>query len=164
MLKVFDYEKMPVVEIVNEILVDSSKRGASDIHFDPYAEFLKIRIRIDGQLIDYTEVPNTIKKNLITRIKIISGMNITESRLPQDGAIKTELGGMDLDMPYCCSDADIGIKFSQEGYDNWVVADSIAFHKGSSSTINGKMQSFNHLRGDSTIMFWVKNKTKLYHF
>ena len=98
MLKVFDYEKMPVVEIVNEILVDSSKRGASDIHFDPYPEFLKIRIRIDGQLIDYSEVPNTIKKNLITRIKIISGMNITESRLPQDGAIKATLQNMNLDL------------------------------------------------------------------
>ena len=98
MLKVFDYEKMPVVEVVNEILVDASKRGASDIHFDPYDEFLKIRIRIDGQLIDYSEVPNTIKKNLITRIKIISGMNITESRLPQDGAIKATLQNINLDL------------------------------------------------------------------
>lgn len=98
MLRVFDYDKMPVVEVVNEMLVDASKRGASDIHYDPYEEFLKVRIRIDGQLIDYTEVPNTIKKNLITRIKIISGMNITESRLPQDGAIKTTLQGMNLDL------------------------------------------------------------------
>ena len=98
MLKVFDYEKMPVVEVVNEILVDASKRGASDIHFDPYEDFLKIRIRIDGQLIDYSEVPNTIKKNLITRIKIISGMNITESRLPQDGAIKATLQNINLDL------------------------------------------------------------------
>ena len=98
MLKVFDYEKMPVVEVVNEILVDASKRGASDIHFDPYEEYLKIRIRIDGQLIDYTEVPNVIKKNLITRIKIISGMNITESRLPQDGAIKATLQDVNLDL------------------------------------------------------------------
>lgn len=98
MLRVFDYDKMPVVEVVNEMLVDASKRGASDIHFDPHEEFLKVRIRIDGQLIDYTEVPNTIKKNLITRIKIISGMNITESRLPQDGAIKTTLQGIDLDL------------------------------------------------------------------
>lgn len=98
MLRVFDYDKMPVVEVVNEMLVDASKRGASDIHFDPYEEFLKVRIRIDGQLIDYTEVPNTIKKNLITRIKIISGMNITESRLPQDGAIKTTLQDVDLDL------------------------------------------------------------------
>lgn len=98
MLKKFDFEKMPVVEIVNEILIDSSKRGASDIHFDPYEEYMKIRIRIDGDLIDYAEIPNTVKKNLITRIKIISGMNITETRLPQDGAIKATLQGIDLDL------------------------------------------------------------------
>lgn len=98
MLKVYDYEKMPVVEIVNDILVDASKRGASDIHFDPQEKFMKVRIRIDGTLIDYTEVPNTIKKNLVTRIKIISTMNITESRLPQDGAIKQTLQGINLDL------------------------------------------------------------------
>ena len=102
MLKKFDFDKMPVVEVVNEILVDSSKRGASDIHFDPYEEFMKIRIRIDGALIDYAEVPNSIKKNLITRIKIISGMNITESRLPQDGAIKATLQGINLDLRTSC--------------------------------------------------------------
>lgn len=98
MLKTFDFEKTPVVELVNEILVDSTKRGASDIHFDPQENFLKARIRIDGELIDYTEIPNTIAKNLVTRVKIISGMNITESRLPQDGAIKASLEGIDLDL------------------------------------------------------------------
>lgn len=98
MLRKFDYDKMPIVEIVNEILIDSSKRGASDIHFDPLEEYMKIRIRIDGALVDYAEVPNAVKKNLITRIKIISGMNITESRLPQDGAIKATLQGMNLDL------------------------------------------------------------------
>ena len=102
MIKTFDYDKEPVVEIVNEILVDSSKRGASDIHFDPHEDFLLIRIRIDGALINYTQVPNDIKKNLITRIKIISGMNITESRLPQDGAIKTTLKDIELDLRVSC--------------------------------------------------------------
>lgn len=102
MLKKFDYEKMPVVEVVNEILVDASKRGASDIHFDPHEDKMIIRIRIDGSLIDYSEVPNSIKKNLITRIKIISGMNITESRLPQDGAIKANLKGITLDLRSSC--------------------------------------------------------------
>ena len=87
MLKVFDFEKTPVVDIVNEILVDAAKRGASDIHFDPHDDCLKSRIRIDGELIDYTDIPHSIAKNLITRIKIIYGMNITESILPQDGAI-----------------------------------------------------------------------------
>ena len=98
MLKTFDYEKMPIVEIVNEMLVDSAKRGASDIHFDPQENVMKVRIRIDGALTDYTEVPNSVKKNLTTRIKIISGMNITESRLPQDGAIKANIQDMDLDL------------------------------------------------------------------
>ena len=98
MIKDFDYEKTPIVEIVNEILADTAKRGASDIHFDPQVDNLKIRIRIDGSLIDYAEVPNSIKKNLTTRIKIISGMNITESRLPQDGAIKTKIQDLDLDL------------------------------------------------------------------
>ena len=98
MLRQIDFEKTPVVEAVNDILVDASKRGASDIHFDPLTEFMKVRIRVDGQLHDYAEVPNDIKKNLITRIKIISGMNITESRLPQDGAIKANIKDVDLDL------------------------------------------------------------------
>ena len=110
MLKIFDFEKMPVVEIVNELLVDASKRGASDIHLDPHEDFMKIRIRIDGNLIDYAEVPNAIRKNLITRVKIISGMNITESRLPQDGAIKDTLKDVNLDLRVSCLPTNLGEK------------------------------------------------------
>ncbi len=98
MLKTFDFNKLPIVEIVNEIIIDATKNRASDIHFDPLNNDLKIRIRIDGTLVDYCLVPNEFKKNLITRIKIIAGMNITENRLPQDGAIKTSLNGIPLDM------------------------------------------------------------------
>ena len=98
MLKVFDFEKTPIVDIVNEILVDASSRGASDIHFDPKDNILQIRIRIDGELVDYATVPEEYIKNLITRIKIISGMNITESRLPQDGAIKGIVKDIELDL------------------------------------------------------------------
>lgn len=98
MLRNFDFEKTPVVELVNDILVDATRRGASDIHFDPQEGYLKSRIRIDGELIDYAKIPINIAKNLITRIKIISGMNITESRLPQDGAIKARLEDIDLDL------------------------------------------------------------------
>ena len=110
MLVKFNYEKTPVVEIVNGILVDASKRGASDIHFDPQVDFMKVRIRIDGELIDYAEVPNTIKKNLITRLKIISSMNITESRLPQDGAIKATLEDVNLDLRVSCIPTSNGEK------------------------------------------------------
>lgn len=98
MLKQFDFEKTPVVEVVNDILVEASKMGASDVHFDPLEEYMKARVRIDGQLRDYAQIPNSIKKNLITRIKIISGMNITESRLPQDGAIKATIKDVNLDL------------------------------------------------------------------
>ena len=98
MQSTIDFVNTPVVDVVNQILLDSARLGASDIHFDHSDSCLKIRIRIDGILNDYADVPNSVKNNVITRIKIISGMNITETRLPQDGAIKTNLGGMDLDM------------------------------------------------------------------
>ena len=98
MMKTFDFAKVPIVDIINEILVDASKRGASDIHFDPYEDHLLIRIRIDGVLMDYASVPDAYRDYLITRIKTIAKMNITESRLPQDGAIKETLDGIDLDL------------------------------------------------------------------
>lgn len=98
MQSTIDFVNTPVVDVVNQIILDAAKMGTSDIHFDHTDSCLKIRIRIDGILNDYADVPNNVKNNVITRIKIISGMNITETRLPQDGAIKTTLGGMDLDM------------------------------------------------------------------
>ena len=98
MIRAFDFQKMPIVDILNDILVDSTKRGASDIHFDPQNSKLLIRIRIDGILYDYAEVPLEVKDYLITRIKTVARMNITESRLPQDGAIKATLQGIDLDL------------------------------------------------------------------
>ena len=98
MEKTFDFNKMPIADIVNDIIIDAVNKGASDIHFDPHDEVLKIRIRVDGILQNYADVPNLFKNNLITRIKIISGMNITETRLPQDGAIKQVLNNLNLDM------------------------------------------------------------------
>ena len=98
MFRDFDYENKPVVDIVNEMIIDAINKKASDIHFDPTENELNVRIRIDGELLEYAKVPNFVKKNLLTRIKIISGMNITETRLPQDGAIKnlTDASGLDL--------------------------------------------------------------------
>ena len=59
---------------------------------------MKVRFRIDGKLDTFTIVPNTAKQNLVARLKILSGMNITETRLPQDGAIRTVIEGVSLDM------------------------------------------------------------------
>ena len=98
MFRDFDYENKPVVDIVNEMIIDAINKKASDIHFDPTEEALNVRIRVDGELLEYATVPNYVKKNLLTRIKIISGMNITESRLPQDGAIKNLADAVNLDL------------------------------------------------------------------
>lgn len=93
-----NFETTPIVDIVNEILLTATKKGASDIHFDPAIDCLKVRLRIDGVLNTYMRVPNNVKQNLTARVKILAGMNITETRLPQDGAIKTTLDGLNLDM------------------------------------------------------------------
>lgn len=110
MIKKFDFAKLPIVEIVNELILDCIKRGVSDIHLDPTSGPLKIRIRIDGSLIDYAEAPVEYLRNLVTRIKILSGMNITESRLTQDGAIKTEINNMAVDLRVSSLPTNLGEK------------------------------------------------------
>lgn len=98
MLKQIDFTKLPITEILNEIIYLAASNGASDIHFDPTETSIRVRFRIDGMLIDYTMILENIRKNLIARLKIISGMDITESRLPQDGAIKMTIKDLNLDM------------------------------------------------------------------
>ena len=106
----FDYNNVPITDIVNSIILDAINKGASDIHFDPFPEGIKIRIRIDGVLHDYSIVPLYVKSNMITRIKIISSMNITESRMPQDGAIRTELANKTIDLRVACLPTSMGEK------------------------------------------------------
>ncbi len=97
-IKSFDYENTAITDTVNLIIVDSIDRNASDIHFNPTETGIDIRIRIDGELRLYSKVPDYVKKNMITRIKILAGMNITESRIPQDGAIKQKIQDKDVDL------------------------------------------------------------------
>ena len=106
----FDYNNVPISDIVNSIILDGINKGASDIHFDPTADGIRIRIRIDGQLNDYAMVPSYVKNNLVTRIKIISSMNITESRMPQDGAIRTEIADKTIDLRVACLPTSMGEK------------------------------------------------------
>ncbi len=87
-MKEFDYEKQPTVTIVKEILQDALSRKVTDIHLDPIDDGMIIKFRIDGELEDYTKVPENNKTNIITRFKIISGMNITNTFMPQTGFIK----------------------------------------------------------------------------
>lgn len=94
----FDFNKTPVTQIADYIIIAASKHNTSDIHFDPRDEGMMVRFRIDGDCQDYTFVPKAYEKNLTTRLKLLANMNITESRLPQDGAIKGIFGDTYLDM------------------------------------------------------------------
>lgn len=106
----FDFKKSPITQIADYIIMYSSKSGASDIHFDPRDNGLMVRIRIDGDLQDYTLIPKDYERNLTTRLKLLANMNITETRLPQDGAIKGNFGGQYLDMRVSCLPTNEGEK------------------------------------------------------
>jgi type IV pilus assembly protein PilB len=84
-------EDAPVVRLVNVLLVDALRRGASDIHIEPYEKELRIRFRIDGVLYDVMHPPLKMRDALISRIKIMSKLDISEKRLPQDGRIKIKV-------------------------------------------------------------------------
>ena len=90
-------EDGPIIKLVNDIILQCINRGASDIHIEPYEEYMRVRLRIDGVLHEIVRPPNSIKAALISRIKIMSEMNIAETRLPQDGAININTGGRDID-------------------------------------------------------------------
>ncbi len=106
----YDFKNKEIADIVNNLIIYSVSKGASDIHFDPFEDGVKVRLRIDGVLQDHTVVPKAYQRNLITRIKLISNMNITESRLPQDGAIKGNINGIDLDMRVSSLATNLGEK------------------------------------------------------
>jgi type IV pilus assembly protein PilB len=84
-------EDAPVVRLVNVLLVDSLRRGASDIHVEPYEKDFRIRFRIDGVLYDVMHPPLKMRDALISRLKIMSKLDISEKRLPQDGRIKIKV-------------------------------------------------------------------------
>jgi type IV pilus assembly protein PilB len=84
-------EAAPVVKLSNVLLIDSLKRGASDIHIEPYEKEFRVRFRIDGVLYNVMALPLKLRDPLISRIKIMSKLDISEKRLPQDGRIKIRL-------------------------------------------------------------------------
>jgi type IV pilus assembly protein PilB len=84
-------EDAPVVRLVNVLLVDALRRGASDIHIEPYEKELRIRFRIDGVLYDVMRPPLKMRDALISRVKIMAKLDISEKRLPQDGRIKIKV-------------------------------------------------------------------------
>jgi type IV pilus assembly protein PilB len=95
-------EEAPVVRLVNLILTDSIKRGASDIHIEPYEKDFRVRFRIDGVLYEIMQPPMKLRDAITSRLKIMAKLDISEKRLPQDGRIKIKmkLAGKNREMDY----------------------------------------------------------------
>lgn len=86
-----EVEDAPVVKYVQKVLIDAINSGASDIHFEPYEKFYRIRYRQDGILYDVAQPPLAIKEKIASRIKVVSKLDISEKRVPQDGRMKLRL-------------------------------------------------------------------------
>jgi len=82
----------PIIKLVNGIFIKAVKEGVSDIHIEPFEKSLQVRYRLDGSLFKSMNLPATIKNALLSRIKILAGLNIAERRIPQDGRIKMRIG------------------------------------------------------------------------
>ena len=86
-----DIEDAPVVRFVNKVLLDAIKRGASDVHFEPYEKIFRVRTRLDGVLSEVAQPPVALSNKVCARLKVMSRMDIAERRVPQDGRIKMRL-------------------------------------------------------------------------
>jgi len=86
-----DVEDAPVVRFVNKILLDAIKKGASDVHFEPYEKMFRVRTRLDGVLTQIASPPTALANKVCARLKVMSRMDIAERRVPQDGRIKMKL-------------------------------------------------------------------------
>ena len=90
--------EVQAVKFVNELLELAVKQNASDVHIEPLEEVTRVRLRIDGLLYTAVEVPRSNHSAIVSRIKIICGMDIAEKRLPQDGRVEVEVGGSKIDL------------------------------------------------------------------
>ena len=88
----------PIIKLVNHIFYQAVKRGASDIHIEPFEKELSVRYRIDGVLYTVMTPPKRIQGALVSRIKIMANLNIAEKRLPQDGRIDIKVAGKPIDI------------------------------------------------------------------
>ena len=86
-----DIDDAPVVRFVNKVLLDAIRKGASDLHFEPYEKIYRVRLRIDGDLGELAKPPVALANKIATRIKVMSRLNVAERRVPQDGRIRLRL-------------------------------------------------------------------------
>jgi len=91
-------DEAPVIRLLNSILFQAVKERASDIHIEPYEREIEVRFRVDGILYPMLSPPKVIQEALISRVKIMAGLNIAEKRLPQDGRIRVIVAGRDVDI------------------------------------------------------------------
>jgi type IV pilus assembly protein PilB len=99
-----EVDDAPVVRFVNKVLVDAIKQGASDIHFEPYEKFYRVRLRQDGMLREVAKPPINLSHKLAARLKVMARLDISERRIPQDGRIKMKLSknrAIDFRMSTC---------------------------------------------------------------
>lgn len=90
--------RAPIIRLVNHLLFDAVKAGASDVHIQPYEDRVVVRQRIDGVLFDSFEIPKAVQEEVLTRVKVLGRMNIAEKRLPQDGRATVQLGDRNVDL------------------------------------------------------------------
>ena len=147
-INVLDLQKSagdaPVVKLVNLILLDAIRKGASDIHIEPYEKQVRIRYRIDGLLYEVMKPPTKLKDAITSRLKIMSNLDIAERRLPQDGRIKMKMGrGKVMDfrvsvLPVLWGEkvvmrlldqSNLQLDMTKLGFEEKVLADFKAIHK-----------------------------------
>ena len=91
-------DEAPIIRLVNSLLSQAVKDGASDIHLEPYERELLVRFRVDGVLYEIIRPPKRFQNSIISRVKIMAALNIAEKRLPQDGRIRLKVAGKDFDI------------------------------------------------------------------
>jgi len=128
-----DVDDAPVVKFVNKLLLDCMKKGASDIHIEPYEKFCRVRLRIDGVLLEVAKPPLALSNKIAARIKVMSRLDVSERRVPQDGRIKLKLSktkAIDFRVSTCPTlygeksvlrmlDSSMSIPIEQLGYEDF---------------------------------------------
>jgi type IV pilus assembly protein PilB len=128
-----DVDDAPVVKFVNKLLLDCMKKGASDIHIEPYEKFCRVRLRIDGVLMEVAKPPLALANKIAARIKVMSRLDVSERRVPQDGRIKLKLSktkSIDFRVSTCPTlfgeksvlrmlDSSMSIPLEQLGYEDF---------------------------------------------
>jgi type IV pilus assembly protein PilB len=128
-----DVDDAPVVKFVNKLLLDCMKKGASDVHVEPYEKFCRVRLRIDGVLIEVAKPPLALANKIAARIKVMSRLDVSERRVPQDGRIKLKLSktkAIDFRVSTCPTlygekcvlrmlDSSMSIPIEQLGYEEY---------------------------------------------